>query len=53
VESETKILVYDFLERPTAASSFGLELGGDVIVESEGGPHALMLIVSHHDVNRL
>ena len=50
VEPQAEILIHDVLERPTAASSFRLELGGNVIVQSESRSHALMIAVRHHDV---
>ncbi|CUQ66041.1 protein of unknown function [Candidatus Nitrospira inopinata] len=32
------------------AASLCLKLGGDVVIEGQGGAHALMLLLSHHDV---
>ncbi len=49
-ERQAEILIHDFLERPTATSSFRLELGGNVIVQSESRSHVLMMAVRHHDV---
>ncbi len=50
VEPQAEIFIHDVLERPTATSSFRLELGGNVIVQSESRSHALMIAVRHHDV---
>ncbi len=50
VEPQAEILVHDVLERPTATSSFRLELGGNVIVQSESRSHAVMIVGGHHDV---
>jgi hypothetical protein len=50
MESQAKILVHDLLERPAALSSLRLQLGDNVIIQSESRSHALMLVNRHHDV---
>ena len=44
-------LVDDLLEGPACAARFRPEVGGNVVVESEGRSHVLMLARRHHDVN--
>jgi hypothetical protein len=50
VEPQAEIFIHDVLERPTATSRFRLELGGNIIIQSESGSHALMIAARHHDV---
>jgi hypothetical protein len=49
-EAASQRLVHDLAERPVLPARFCFELGGDVVVEREGRPHALMLESEHHDV---
>jgi hypothetical protein len=44
-------LVDNFLEGPAGAARFRLQLGGHVVIESEGRSHVLMLGGRRHDVN--
>jgi len=43
-------LVYGLLEGTAGTPSFSIELGRNVVVESQGRTHTMMLSMTHHDV---
>ena len=49
-QTSAKRLVDDRAERPPSPSRERLQLGGDVVIQRQGGSHILMLTVKHHDV---
>ncbi|MGD0124568.1 MAG: hypothetical protein ABSF46_04360 [Terriglobia bacterium] len=44
-------IVHDLLQRRARPPRLGAELGRNIIVESQGCSHTLMLRREHHDVN--
>ena len=46
-----KRVIDDLAKRPSGLPGLGFQLGGDVVVQSEGRAHILMLTIEHHDVN--
>lgn len=52
-QATTEGLVDDLAKRPPGAARLRPELLGHVVVQSQGCPHALMLVRRHHDVNDL
>jgi hypothetical protein len=38
---------------PTGLAHLRLELGGYIVIESDGSSHIMMLAVRHHDVKKL
>ena len=49
-QSATQRFVDDFAERPAGTPRLRLQLGGHIVIEGQGGTHALMLGKRHHDV---
>ena len=49
-ERRTEVLIDQCLERQAAASRFGLQPGGDVIVQGQCSSHITMLLIKHQDV---
>ena len=49
-QTSAERLVDDRAERPPSPSRERLQLGGDVVIQRQGGSHILMLTVKHHDV---
>ncbi len=50
-QSQSKKLIYRRFERDTRAPDFLLQKTGDIVIESKGGSHIMMLSNKHHDVN--
>ncbi len=50
VQTGTKEFIDQLFERPPRLARLGLQLGKDVLIEGECGPHILMLGQKHQDV---
>jgi hypothetical protein len=50
-ETVSKRLIDDIAKGPPGSAGPQLQLGGHVIIKSQGGAHIMMLFMRHHDVN--